>query len=672
MRTSRAVYHLLLAPICGYSHAARLESFYGRQASIYDESRASFLHGRREMYSALPVPEGGIWIDMGAGTGWNLEHLGDRLHRLAKIYLVDLSPSMLDVARERIRTCGWTNVEVIEADVSAFDLPGVLADVVTFSYSLTMIPDWFAAVDQARRLLRPGGAIGVVDFYVSRKYPAADHVRHSWFTRTFLPACSLANNIFLSPDHVPYLHRHLQAQHFSEHRVRSRWMPMPYYIFIGTAPPGPVGPRPDASRTVSTSWPPAAPSPRAAGPSAPDGPHARPRVRSVSESQSRRSVKTVLLTGGRSLGALELARVFHANGFRVIMADSPKWYLSRPSRAIARNYVLSPPNRHPRLYASELLEIVQRERVDLLVPTCEEVFFIAMHRDLFDGRCVVFADCLETLGNLHSKWAFVNRARLHGLKVPSTSLIDNKDALRAALHGGRDLVLKPVFSRYGTHTVIGPRGHHDVSNICPTGRRPWVAQDFVDGRPLCTYSVVQEGRITAHSAYTPTYSFDHGPAFAFRYEDHPGGMAWVSAFVREERFTGQIGIDFIETKGGDLFAIECNPRTTSGVHFFSGTPEFPGAFVDASCQIVRPNLTQPRMLAGAMVLHALKSIRSARALREWCRTYWISQDVLFGRRDPWPFVLQGLIWPEILSKSRRLGISLREAITSDMEWNGEE
>ena len=59
--------------------------------------------------------------------------------------------------------------------------PEAPVDVVTFSYSLTMIPDWFAAIENALRMLRPGGQIGVVDFYVSRKYPAQPlHLWHAY------------------------------------------------------------------------------------------------------------------------------------------------------------------------------------------------------------------------------------------------------------------------------------------------------------------------------------------------------------------------------------------------------------------------------------------------------------------------------------------------------------
>ena len=82
------------------------------------------------------------------------------------------------------------------------------------------IPDWFAAIDHAFELLKPGGTIGVVDFYVSRKYPAEGHIRHSQATQFFWPTMFRNDNVYPSPDHVPYLHRKFVPQKFVEARAR--------------------------------------------------------------------------------------------------------------------------------------------------------------------------------------------------------------------------------------------------------------------------------------------------------------------------------------------------------------------------------------------------------------------------------------------------------------------
>lgn len=230
------LYQLLLKPIRGSDHAARLESFYAGQAERYDGFRERLLAGRRELFGRMPIPDGGVWVDLGGGTGANLESLGPALARLGKAYVVDLSPSMLAVARRRAQRRGWINVECVEADATAFQPPAGQADVVTLSYSLTMIPDWFAALENAHALLRPGGWIGVADFYVSRKYPSPGFARHGLATRLFWPAWFGGDNIYLSPDHVPLLHRWFQVESFTEGRSSVPYLPglrVPYYTFIG-------------------------------------------------------------------------------------------------------------------------------------------------------------------------------------------------------------------------------------------------------------------------------------------------------------------------------------------------------------------------------------------------------------------------------------------------------
>ena len=181
----KILYHLALAPIRGKTHQERLESFYARQAEDYDAFRARLLQGRRELYELLPTPENGVWIEMGGGTGANLEYLGPRLQTLKEVHVVDLSPSLLQIAQKRVEQHGWNHVHLHQADVTTFQLPAP-ADVITFSYSLTMIPDWFAALENAARLLKPGGTLGVVDFFIARKFPAEGFRRHGWWTRTVL------------------------------------------------------------------------------------------------------------------------------------------------------------------------------------------------------------------------------------------------------------------------------------------------------------------------------------------------------------------------------------------------------------------------------------------------------------------------------------------------------
>lgn len=236
----KVLYHLLLRPVRGKDHAQRMENFYAGQAEQYDDFRKRLLQGREEVYQRLGQANEGTWVDFGGGTGANLEFIGPPINKFQNIYVVDLAESLLGVVEKRVRKNGWANVQAVAADATRWTPPEGQVDVVTFSYSLTMIPDWYGAIENALRILRPGGSIGVIDFYVSRKYPSESLARHGWWTRNFWPLWFSGDNVFPSSDHLPFLESHFQRLWLQEKRAKVPYMPVvrtPYYQFIGTKCP---------------------------------------------------------------------------------------------------------------------------------------------------------------------------------------------------------------------------------------------------------------------------------------------------------------------------------------------------------------------------------------------------------------------------------------------------
>ena len=238
----RVLWHLAFARIRGTTHAERLESFYSGQASHYDSFRARLLHGRHQLLRQIPREAGQVWVEMGGGTGANLEFMGDALREHAAIHLVDLAPSLLRLAEERVRARGWTNVHPVVGDACSYVPPGPV-DVVLFSYSLTMIPDWVGALVHARELLKPGGRIAVVDFHVGRKYPSLRRRRQGWWGRWFWRVWFDRDNVWLSPDHLPALECLFETEFVAELRGEVPWLPLlraPYYLFVGRKPLAPL------------------------------------------------------------------------------------------------------------------------------------------------------------------------------------------------------------------------------------------------------------------------------------------------------------------------------------------------------------------------------------------------------------------------------------------------
>ena len=211
----------------------RLEGFDAPQASRYDAFREGFLHGRRELVARLPIGPGMRIVELGGGTGRNLDFFGDRLAELGRYEIVELAPSM--AAEARRRAASRANVSVTEADAVRFT-PAEPVDCVLFSYSLTMMPDWWRAVDNAVAMLEPGGVLGVVDFHVSRAHSAPGRVRHGVATRIFWPLWFAHDGVYLSPDHLPYLESRVETLCCEEHLGKVPYLPglrVPWYLFVG-------------------------------------------------------------------------------------------------------------------------------------------------------------------------------------------------------------------------------------------------------------------------------------------------------------------------------------------------------------------------------------------------------------------------------------------------------
>ena len=136
----------------------------------------------------------------------------------------------------------------------------------------------------------------------------------------------------------------------------------------------------------------------------------------------------VLVTGARAPVALEVARSFAALGWRVHLADSVPATAARWSRLGAPVHRLPPPRTNFAQFRDHLAALALRTGADLIVPTCEEVFYVAAA----EPGVPVFAPPLATLRDLHSKARFIDLARQTGLDVPETRLVTDPGAEAAA------------------------------------------------------------------------------------------------------------------------------------------------------------------------------------------------------------------------------------------------
>lgn len=227
-----------------------LEQFYQNQAHVYDSTRQFLLKGREDclQLAAAHLPKGKkkVWVDIGGGTGKNIEMMNDVLPLLDNfkaVYLVDLSPSLCEIARQRFAGKPWAKVvNVITADACDFSIDHEVADLITFSYSLLMIPTFNAVIDNAVNLLeKDSGVIASVDFGIQSRDTSVGRVNTigglvnrdiPWALRNFWRTWFEADKVFLDSARRNYLEYKFGTLK-SLNRYNNTLGRIPYYIWIG-------------------------------------------------------------------------------------------------------------------------------------------------------------------------------------------------------------------------------------------------------------------------------------------------------------------------------------------------------------------------------------------------------------------------------------------------------
>lgn len=392
--------------------------------------------------------------------------------------------------------------------------------------------------------------------------------------------------------------------------------------------------------------------------------------------------KNILLTGGRAPATLDLARQCVRNGHRVVCAESVRVHLCSYSKLIEKNYLVPVPNKEPDGYIEALIEIIQKEQIDILIPTCEEIFFVSCGLERLQHYTMVFVMPLSCLRQLHSKWEFIQLAKQSGFAVPVTALITSQEEAQAYIKEYREgqckpFVLKPVFSRFSTKVIVVEdlkKAERALQQITISPQTPWVAQERIKGKAFSTYSVAQEGKILAHVVYAENFTAGRGACIDFTPSKQPEIDRWVTDFVQRIHFSGQIAFDFMVTAEGKIFPLECNPRATSGIHLFRPEANLIACFFQDRSQneyVLRPDPATKKMIVLAMILFGLSQVHSWQRLIAWVRTCFRSQDVLFDCHDLRPFFAQLSLVLYNWRHSRQLRISMLEYSTYDIEWNGQ-
>ncbi|MDN4494847.1 ATP-grasp domain-containing protein [Ureibacillus aquaedulcis] len=379
----------------------------------------------------------------------------------------------------------------------------------------------------------------------------------------------------------------------------------------------------------------------------------------------------ILLTGGRAPATYYLARLLKEQGDNLFMAESLPRHLCMRSNMFEKVLRVCSPNENRHAYIQDLIKIIKKYKIELLIPTCEEVFHIALAHEQLSEYCRVFCEPLNKLKIFHHKGLFINTLRdkfSEFIHVPCTSVIDTtktidraeiSDYLEAnSIHLDNEYVCKPAYSRFGTEVSF--KKGAEIPDLLYQKKNLWVIQEKIEGQQICTYAIADKGLMLMFSAYQTNDSVGLGATIYFEPFANRKLEEFVRHYIEEYQYTGQIAFDLILNGKGDFYPIECNPRTTSGICLF---PLAKQKQIPKSYRVG----TETTMLSLAM-LQTLFSKNILKQIYKMTR----AKDIVWNSKDPRTFFSQISSFIYLLNESRKRKISSYQMSTLDIEWNGEE
>ncbi|PRP81236.1 hypothetical protein PROFUN_02070 [Planoprotostelium fungivorum] len=369
----------------------------------------------------------------------------------------------------------------------------------------------------------------------------------------------------------------------------------------------------------------------------------------------------ILLTNGRFPVSLDLSRQLRAAGHTVMVIDPMHFHVCKFSKTTKKSVQVPVPREDSVGFLSAVKKVINEERIQMVIPMHEEIFFLAQDPEIAE---ILFAPTFDQLMTLHNKWEFSEKMKSIGLDVPEAYLCKSVEDVKK-LDRSRDWALKPTFGR-ATSGLHHLKANEELpEDLDVNGDNEHIAQVWMTGKMYCTYSVVRNGEVKSTAIYPVIDTIDGSSCVYFQSIDHHGIKSYIERIASAMHLTGQLAFDFIEAEGR-LISIECNPRSTSGIHLFSKVDFLAEAFTNPSAPRRDAPIDVKRQLAPGMLMYKPQT-----GVKPWLshmKRLMTSRDVLFSIRDPSPSLMQPFLLTSYYRLCHEKKLELSKLFQFDLVW----
>jgi SAM-dependent methyltransferase len=136
--------------------------------------------------------EGETVLDLGSGGGIDAILSARRVGPTGKVYGLDMTEEMLELARRNADEAGVANVELLKGYIEEVPLPDASVDVIISNCVINLSADKPAVFAEMHRVLRPGGRIGISDIVAADELSPEERAERGSYVGCIAGALSFA------------------------------------------------------------------------------------------------------------------------------------------------------------------------------------------------------------------------------------------------------------------------------------------------------------------------------------------------------------------------------------------------------------------------------------------------------------------------------------------------
>ncbi|KAK7098791.1 uncharacterized protein [Littorina saxatilis] len=286
--------------------------------------------------------------------------------------------------------------------------------------------------------------------------------------------------------------------------------------------------------------------------------------------------KCVLILAGAKGKALHLARLFKAEGYTTVMAESEMYSFAGASFSnnVDAFHSLPTPGDNPQGYVTAVLDLVKEHNPDIFVPLDPRTVDLDIQViSLLPQSCFPLVCGASVFKELDDKSSFMAALEAAGIRSPKTQLVQSQQEAFDFLKGKAEhYVFKPVLYDNVSRTNIFPLQDLEELDryLVDSGvsrSKPYVIQERLVGPEMSSVSLILNGEILAQSVgFSSPVHQTHNQVHC------PEIETWIESFVRlyPKEIVGWITMDYMKSPlDGQYYPLECNPRLGTNFMLFT-------------------------------------------------------------------------------------------------------